>query len=131
MATTTRTKKKKTQAKKASTTAQPKSGLDLGTASGIREERPSHHSSMDDYNDGGRTFMHDQREEDALEAKLGAAAKLIKSGHGYVAEMNLHYRIARSATATQAVIRANLERIEVLGQDIIESAKASIEALGR
>ena len=104
-------------------TAVPK---DLGTASGVAEARQTKGGGAVE-----KTFMHDQREQDAEEAKLGEAAKDVKQCHLLSQEACLRLSAARKATSTQTAIKHDLERVVELAGDIETTAADALEALGR
>lgn len=99
---------------------------DLGTAAGVAEARQTKGGGK-----GDKTFMHEVREQDAEEAKLGEAAKDVKQCHLLVQEANLRLGAARKATSTQTAIRHDLERVVELAGDIETTARDALEALGR
>lgn len=119
-------------AKKSATKKKPKktelrSLKDLGEVPGIREQRKRTAKG----GGGGDTFMHEQREQDAEEAKLGAAAKDVKQCHLLAQEAALRLSAARKSTSTRPAIKHDLERVVELAGDIGDTAKDALEALGR
>jgi len=101
---------------------------DLGTASGVAEARQTKDAGN---GKGDKSFMHEQREQDAEEIKLGAAAKDVKQCHMLTQEANLRLSAARKATSTQSAIKHDLERVVELAGDIGGTARDALEALGR
>lgn len=79
--------------------------------------------------DGSRTFMHEQREKDAKDAKLGQAASHVKEAHGLALELFTRLRTARLATATHEAIRHDLQRVVDLCQDVEDSASKALRKL--
>lgn len=77
------------------------------------------------------TFMHEQREQDAEEAKLGQAAKHVKECHGYAREAFSRLGTARLATSTHEAIGHDLERVSELAADIQETADKALKELRR
>lgn len=78
-----------------------------------------------------RTFMHEQREDDAAEAKLGTAAKEVKACHLLAKEAATRLGAARLATSTPGAIAHDLERVVELAEDVSKSAKNALALLVR
>ena len=71
------------------------------------------------------------KEDDASDAKLSAAGKRVKSCHLLIQEANALLIAARRETATNGIIRAELERVMELSRDIYEEAEYAQKALDR
>lgn len=68
---------------------------------------------------------------DALEVKLGAAAKHVKECHGLAREALMRLTAARLATSPSGAVRHDLERVAELAQEIHGEAQNALGALVR
>lgn len=93
----------------------------LGTATGVAEAREKK----------GGTYMHEQAEEDANEAKLGEAAKEVKRCHLLCREASARLAAARMSTSTPDAIEHDLDRARVLAGQIEETASEALRLLPR
>lgn len=81
--------------------------------------------------DDEKHYMDHQREADALEAKLGEAAKEIKRCHLLAKEATHLLAAARMSTATPEAIDHHLERVLTISHDVTKAAKEARTLLGK
>lgn len=75
------------------------------------------------------TFMHDQRERDAEEVKLGQAAPHVKQCHLLSKEATTRLGAARMSTSTPEAIMSDLKRVVDLCADMKGEAKDALKKL--
>lgn len=80
----------------------------------------------DEPEDSGQTFMHEQREQDAIDERHGEASKSLKQTALYANELAARLAAARKVTSSVPAICHDLQRARELAALIEETA---VEAL--